>query len=366
MEVITVESNDVPSLTARHPIGIVVAERRIPSKVSHSEQEPRPVFLPGCPLPQVLPPESQTTNQASNKKDLATKVSRPRNYRPDNYNFKEKLRKPPKTVTFRIDNDHNVSKIYNPKDYIDTSQDSRSVRQVDTPGAGSVTYLQENKTNETFLTGPPRYVLVSKGVKKENDPDIVYNCDDILAANNFPVQTSSENSSVQSGSEEFTVREREDARINSSSEFDPVHGNEDFISRFSTRIREMSSSDTADSNDNPSVYSETTSNDENQEISRSESLTSDPPSDNISQVIPVKHGSLRVRQKPHVVDKTMKAIKNQDTELQNAATRAHHDGIRSMVREKKTAKQGVTRSSDSLPRSRTAVHRGTMGKVAIW
>ncbi|XP_071543580.1 uncharacterized protein [Panulirus ornatus] len=365
VEVITVESNDMPSLTARHPVGVVVAEKRIPSHVSHSEHQPRPVFLPGCPLPQILPPESQATNQATQKKDLAAKVSRRIHYRPEYYKLDEKLRKPPKTVTFRIDESGKEGKVYNPKDYINQSQGLGCLRKVDTSIVDGMTCSKEKRSSETFHTGPPRYVLVSEGVKRENYLDSGDNGNDNSTADSFPAQNSSENLSTHSSSEEFDGNERKE--ISSLSGFDSVHGFKDYTSSFMTRDIEMNSSDTLNSNDeNSRIHSETTSVDENQEISTSESMMNDPPSDGTSQVIPVKRGSLRVRQSSHITE-TLKGIENQHSKLQNTSSSAHPGGIRSTVtvHEKNIGRQGVTSSGDYLPRSRAAIYHGTSDSSCV-
>ncbi|KAK3890175.1 hypothetical protein Pcinc_005853, partial [Petrolisthes cinctipes] len=54
VKVVTVSSSKVASVTARHPVGVVVVE---------AGREVQPVFLPGCILPCVLPQDISPTNE---------------------------------------------------------------------------------------------------------------------------------------------------------------------------------------------------------------------------------------------------------------------------------------------------------------
>lgn len=69
VEVISVHSNDVASVTARHPVGVVVAERRVGPPAAGA---PRPVFIPGCPLPQILSQDTASAELVQQKEPAHT------------------------------------------------------------------------------------------------------------------------------------------------------------------------------------------------------------------------------------------------------------------------------------------------------
>ncbi|XP_053636272.1 uncharacterized protein [Cherax quadricarinatus] len=194
VKIITVHSNDVASLTSRHPVGIVIAERRNPQQVSSSGKEPRPVFIPGCPLPQVLPPQHQAATHYSIK-DKSKANSHTQIYRPGKYVKHKQVSKLPKNVAFNIDHDVEIDRVYDPQNYV-TSQESEFLRQSHTqqPNPENTVYTGEERATTTLLSGSPHYVLVSQRKRDEADLD---SCN-FLMDGSISLESHSENSEASS------------------------------------------------------------------------------------------------------------------------------------------------------------------------
>ncbi|XP_045103210.1 uncharacterized protein LOC123499362 isoform X3 [Portunus trituberculatus] len=196
VEVITVVGNNVASVTASHPVGVVVAERR---RGPPAGGEPRPVFIPGCPLPQVLATEVAVDLEV-------TRGGQRPAHRPlktgtcglGSHAGPPKSAECRQTVTDDSENKENYprDKIYDPRVYVDSlpkdsdeqfeqkpsglhsgsdaenttdsSQNSDSSVQFgqrcpSPPSAGDMEEVEEGLPRESSHTGPPRYVLLHGG-----------------------------------------------------------------------------------------------------------------------------------------------------------------------------------------------------------
>ncbi|XP_053636270.2 uncharacterized protein [Cherax quadricarinatus] len=294
VKIITVHSNDVASLTSRHPVGIVIAERRNPQQVSSSGKEPRPVFIPGCPLPQVLPPQHQAATHYSIK-DKSKANSHTQIYRPGKYVKHKQVSKLPKNVAFNIDHDVEIDRVYDPQNYV-TSQESEFLRQSHTqqPNPENTVYTGEERATTTLLSGSPHYVLVSQRKRDEADLD---SCN-FLMDGSISLESHSENSGMLSGSDDTNSCEDATISCNFSRKSDVNNFSKDYVkSHFFKSAGEMSLSDTliTDYTISPEASSVTS----NEEMLTPNSLTSAPLSTGITQVFPVKRGCLHIRQKPH-------------------------------------------------------------------
>lgn len=129
------------SVTARHPVGVVVAERKAPSNEGTTPIDPKPVFVPGCPLPQVLPRETLTEKKETpqyrvqirkKKESLTSRMKEPRHYKPESRNSKP------------------VAKNSEPKSYKPEDRNQESMQH--RPGVRNLHYRTEvnNSENEHY------------------------------------------------------------------------------------------------------------------------------------------------------------------------------------------------------------------------
>lgn len=413
------------SVTARHPVGVVVAERKAPSNEGASLTDPKPVFVPGCPLPQVLPRETLTEKketpryrvQTKKKKgSLASRMKEARHYKPESrnkpmakspepksnkseernqesmhyrpgardleslhyrtevmnseneyyrpevqnlehgdYNPKtytvsdsQKLKKLSKAVTFRTDHQGGAAKVYNPKDYEEDSCYIESPRHVNlveqSPRKPVVDDTQ--RPNLTSFIGPPRYVVMSRGVERPNVRDIGFG----LAEQFF-------NEDDISLSPEDVIFCEEGSNTVDSSEHSENSNNEMACPFSSQKMSETLNFQGNVINSNSlTTDSDLVSYGENQGSSSKENMGQFQTAASLSKVQQVRQGSLRVRQKPHMNSDVRHPIKKKnETDFVNQMQSMNIDS-------KKSDNQSATSEKDSSSSSRVSAIPRTTGR----
>lgn len=121
VEVISVHSNNVASVTARHPVGVVVAEKRLGPPAAG---EPRPVFIPGCPLPQILSQDTASAELVEEKEVPTCTSSKANVHKPLRYTVRPKSVEVDITVRSTNEDKENYpfDKEYDPSVYVDPLQ----------------------------------------------------------------------------------------------------------------------------------------------------------------------------------------------------------------------------------------------------
>ncbi|XP_047497211.1 uncharacterized protein LOC125044555 [Penaeus chinensis] len=424
VDIITVHSNDVRSVTARHPVGVVVAERKAPSSEGTSLIDPKPVFVPGCPLPQVLPRETLTEKKETpqyrvltkkKKESLASRMKEPRHYKPETRNSKpvaknpepksynpedrnqesiqhrpvvrnleymhyrtevnnsenehyrpevqnletgdynpeaytgsdcQKLKKLSKAVTFRTDHQGGAAKIYNPKDYEENSCYLESPRHGNLVEQLSRKPVKDDtqRPNVTSFVGPPRYVVMSRGVERPDAHDVGFR---------LAEQFLNEDDMSLSPEDVISCGERSDTFDNS--EHSENSNNEMGCPFASHQIRETLNFPVNVINSNSlTTDSDLISYEENQGSSSRENMGQFHTAASLSKVQQVRQGSLRIRQKPHMNSGVRHPVKKKNgTDFENQMQSMNTDS-------KKSDNQSVTSEKDSSSSSRaSAVPRTT-------
>ena len=190
------ESNNVASITARHPVGVVVAERRTGPL---SAAEPRPVFIPGCPLPQVLSREAadagvilaeeRSTHRSmnSNVQSAWRKATQPksaecrataRNVNEDKENYLDDKVYDPSVYVDSFEKNSNVQFEHrSPDSHNDVERTTDSLPNSDPSVQFGQKYSQfhnsgdidEGVMKQSTHSGPPRYVLVHGGIGETSE-----------------------------------------------------------------------------------------------------------------------------------------------------------------------------------------------------
>ncbi|XP_063874546.1 uncharacterized protein LOC135107978 isoform X2 [Scylla paramamosain] len=310
VEVITVQSNNVASITARHPVGVVVAERRTGPPAA---DEPRPVFIPGCPLPQVLSREAADTEMTQGGERPTHGPVKADIYSPQRNAGQLKSVECRVTVKSSEKNKENYldDKIYNPRVYIDslpknsdvqfeqrsssTHSDSDVEKTVDSlqnsdssvqfgqrspcpPSAGG---MQEGLPKESSYMGPPRYVLLHGDTEQTHD-------------------------SISSGNEALERENRETSTESSRENQEPfiynktIVVNRDTVSSDSDSVampnyQAVNSSTSSLETDGGTISGSSEHKNENEAPGDLTEMTREQA----ARVIRVKRGSLSVRAQPH-------------------------------------------------------------------
>ncbi|XP_066944757.1 protein bassoon-like isoform X2 [Macrobrachium rosenbergii] len=166
VEVVTVPANNVNSITSRHPVAVVVAEKLCPSATErNSKNEPKRVYIPGCPIPQILSQEMEKYNVADSSRNFSRQTFPVRrSFKSERNKLNHQDPKPSKAVTFQIDKVTSFSD--NPKEYeCSHSSSSDIVDSSVTSDVQSGTSGEDQPTIKTQSSSVPRYVLVSKGMR---------------------------------------------------------------------------------------------------------------------------------------------------------------------------------------------------------
>ncbi|XP_064083655.1 uncharacterized protein LOC135199495 [Macrobrachium nipponense] len=166
VEVVTVPANNVNSITSRHPVAVVVAEKLCPSATERSSKnEPKRVYIPGCPIPQILSEEMEKYNVADSSRNFNRQTFPVRrSFRSETNKLNHKDPKPSKAVTFQIDKVKSFSDKSREYEYSHSSS-SDIVDSSITSDVQSGTSGEDQPASKPQLSDVPRYVLVSKGMR---------------------------------------------------------------------------------------------------------------------------------------------------------------------------------------------------------
>lgn len=336
------ESNNVPSITARHPVGVVVAERRAGPP---GADEPRPVFIPGCPLPQVLSREVADTELTRREARPTHRPVKSQAYSPRKYAARPKRIERTTTVRSVVEDKENYpnDKVYDPSVYVDSSPKNFDV-QFEHASSGGYNASDEERTTDSMQsskpsmqfsqtsshvhnirdteedvmresthTGPPRYVLLHGEIGGTSD------------------STSNGDGTLRRGSKEMsTLGLRENQKSEKHDKFNVISGTDksgrelrgdhNFEKQDKSTIAcstESESTSDVDSRLRPHyqvVDSSTSSTDttdieaaehakaihaKRKENDTSDALKEETNAGQASRIVQVKRGSLSVRSQPH-------------------------------------------------------------------
>lgn len=168
VEVISVHSHNVASVTARYPVGVVVAERRVGPPAPGA---PRPVFIPGCPLPQILSQDTASAELVREKEKPPCTSSKANVHKPLRHTVRPKSAEVDMTVrsTNEDKENHPLDKEYDPGVYVDLLQScssqmqfgQRSQRTRDTKGAVESVDNSNSKMQFENMSPRPRNEFLS-------------------------------------------------------------------------------------------------------------------------------------------------------------------------------------------------------------
>ncbi|XP_068226171.1 uncharacterized protein [Palaemon carinicauda] len=299
VEIVTVPANNVNSITSRHPVAVVVAEKLCPSSSKDSSKtEPKRLYIPGCPIPQICSRETEEYNVAEsagafNRKDYSTRGR----FKSEKNRLNSKDQKKSKAVTFQIDKVESAHRNpgvceYSPSsssDVIDSSVASDS--QSGTSG-------DDRPASETHASSVPRFLLVSKGmrdrIQMESYPDT--KAHDIKNTNlycNFCSTSSCK--CIRGSSETVNTSESETSRysqgVRTRDEFS-FQREPDLRSKFAYKDRSARHVVETPPSDN-------SLDDEDQKFTSTREHNINLEDDSVK---PVKSGSFHIRQRPHVLE----------------------------------------------------------------